>query len=143
MATHKGYFRPTNPQKYKGNPSNIVYRSSWELKVMSYFDTHDDIVWWQSEELSIRYFDPGTGKNRRYFPDFLIHTKSGQTTLIEVKPKAQTKPPKKQDKITRKYITEVMTYGKNQAKWNSAEAYCKAKGWSFTIMTEDQIFRNK
>lgn len=143
MATHKGYFRPTNPQKYKGNPSNIVYRSSWELRVMSYFDTHDDVVWWQSEELSIPYICPTDSRKHRYFPDFLIRTKSGQTTLIEVKPKAQTKPPKKQDKITRKYINEVMTYGKNQAKWNSAEAYCKAKGWSFTIMTEDQIFRNK
>ena len=41
----KGIFKPRNPQKYKGNPTNIIYRSSWELKMMSHFDGHPNIIW--------------------------------------------------------------------------------------------------
>ena len=29
----KGRYKPINPSKYKGNPTNIIYRSSWELKL--------------------------------------------------------------------------------------------------------------
>ncbi|NDB85179.1 MAG: head completion protein, partial [Alphaproteobacteria bacterium] len=28
---YKGKFNPKNPNKYKGDPTNIIYRSRWEL----------------------------------------------------------------------------------------------------------------
>ena len=35
---YKGLFKPLNPQKYKGNHKNIIYRSSWEKRFMGYCD---------------------------------------------------------------------------------------------------------
>ena len=32
---YKGKFKPKNPTKYKGDLKEIVYRSSWELKMIS------------------------------------------------------------------------------------------------------------
>jgi hypothetical protein len=141
--SYQGYFKPKNPQKYKGDPTNIVYRSSWELKLMTYLDLHKDIVTWGSEELFIPYRSPIDNKIHRYFPDFIVTkiNKEGkkETALIEVKPAAQTKPPKKQEKVTRKYITEVTTWGINEAKWKAANEYCKDRGWSFHIFTEREL----
>jgi hypothetical protein len=140
----QGYFKPRNPKKYKGDPTNIVYRSSWELRLMTHFDQHQDVVWWKSEETIIPYRSPVDGKVHRYFPDFLINTKNRQglseTMLIEVKPKAQTVEPKKQSTVTKRYLNEVFTWGVNSAKWAAAEEYCKDKGWKFVIMTEKEIY---
>jgi hypothetical protein len=143
MATYKGFFKPKNPQKYRGNPTNIIYRSGWELKLMLYLDGHKDVISWGSEEVIIPYRSPLDGKIHRYFPDFLVTkmNKDGlkETALIEVKPKSQTQPPKKQEKITRRYLTEVKTWGVNEAKWKAAVEYCKNKGWSFHIFTEIEL----
>jgi hypothetical protein len=143
MATYKGFFKPKNPQKYRGNPTNIIYRSGWELKLMLYLDGHKDVISWGSEEVIIPYRSPLDGKIHRYFPDFLVTkmNKDGlkETALIEVKPKNQTHPPKKQEKITRRYLTEVKTWGVNEAKWKAAVEYCKNKGWSFHIFTEIEL----
>ena len=35
---YSGKYKPLNPQKYKGNVSNIIYRSSWEKRFMIYCD---------------------------------------------------------------------------------------------------------
>lgn len=141
---NQGFFKPKNPDKYKGDHTNIVYRSGWELRLMSYFDLHSDVIWWSSEERIIPYLSPVDGRVHRYFPDFLIcaKTKDGkqQTIMIEVKPAAQTKEPIKKDKINKKYIQEVFTWGVNQSKWKAAEEYCKDRGWQFKIMTEKEIF---
>ena len=140
---YKGFFKPKNPKKYKGNPTNIVYRSLWELKVMMLFDEHPNILSWGSEEVIIPYRSPVDGKLHRYFPDFIVTkiNKSGikETVIIEVKPLAQTKPPKKQEKITKRYLTEVKTWGINEAKWKAANEFCKDRGWSFHIFTEKEI----
>lgn len=141
---YQGYFKPRNPQKYKGDPTNIVYRSSWELRLMSYFDERTDVIWWKSEETVIPYRSPIDGKVHRYFPDFLINTRNKQglneTLMIEVKPLAQTKEPKKQSKVTKRYLNEVYTWGTNSAKWQQAELYCAERGWKFIIMTEKDIY---
>jgi hypothetical protein len=143
MASYKGYFKPKNPQKYKGDPTNIIYRSSWELKLMLYLDRHKDILFWQSEEISIPYRSPIDNRIHRYFPDFLVTkiNKEGkkETALIEVKPFDQTRQPKRQEKLTKKYITEVKTWGVNEAKWKAANEYCKDRGWSFHIFTEREL----
>ena len=36
---YKGYFKPINSFKYLGNPTNIIYRSLWEMKLMAYLDS--------------------------------------------------------------------------------------------------------
>ena len=47
---YRGRYSPSNPKKYKGDPSNIIYRSLWERKFMVYCDMNDKIVEWGSEE---------------------------------------------------------------------------------------------
>ena len=141
---YKGIFRPNNPSKYKGDPTNIVYRSRWELIVMQKLDAHPDVLEWSSEEINIRYRSPIDNRVHRYFPDFYMKRKGQdgkiESFLIEVKPKAQTKPPKVQTgKPTRRYITEVATWGVKSAKWAAAEEYCKDRGWSFMTITEDDL----
>ena len=143
MAPYQGYFKPKHPEKYRGDPTNIIYRSSWELKLMIYLDEKNDIIKWGSEEIIIPYRSPIDGKIHRYFPDFIVTkiNKDGikETALIEVKPKSQTQPPKRQNKITKRYLTEVKTWGVNEAKWRAALEYCKDRGWSFHIFTEKEL----
>jgi len=147
MAFKQGFFKPKNPTKYKGDATQIVYRSGWELRLMSYFDMHEDVIWWSSEEKIIPYRSPVDNKIHRYFPDFLINIKNKEgkteTVMIEVKPKSQTKEPKRPSKVTKKYINEVFTYGVNQNKWKAAEEFCADRGWRFMIMTEEEIFGKK
>ncbi len=147
MAFKQGFFKPKNPTKYKGDATQIVYRSGWELRLMSYFDMHEDVLWWSSEEKIIPYRSPVDNKIHRYFPDFLINIKNKEgkteTVMIEVKPKSQTKEPKRPSKVTKKYINEVFTYGVNQNKWKAAEEFCADRGWRFMIMTEEEIFGKK
>ena len=146
MPAKNGLYKPKFPEKYKGNQCNIVFRSSWEYKLMKYFDLSGNIVQWQSEELWIPYRSPIDRKVHRYFPDFLICVvdKNGNKTtkIIEVKPKKQTIPPKLKSngtKPTKRYLTEVMTYGINSAKWNAAKDYCSDRKWEFLIFTEKEL----
>lgn len=140
---NQGFFKPKNPQKYKGNPAEIVYRSSWELKLMCYLDSHDEIVEWQSEEFFVPYISPVDNRPHRYFPDFIvkkINSKGEKETLmIEIKPSKQTIQPKKKDKITKTYLAEVRNWGVNSAKWKAAEQYCKDRNWKFVIFTEKEL----
>lgn len=141
--TYKGFFKPKNPSKYRGDPTNIVYRSRWELKVMVYLDSHPDVLFWGSEEIIIPYRSPIDNRVHRYFPDFIVKTRntSGivETLLIEVKPYAQTQPPSPQKKRTKAYINEVYTWGVNSAKWDAAREYCDNRHWKFVIMTEHEL----
>ena len=141
--SYKGYFKPKYPQKYKGNPANIIYRSSYELKLMTYLDKNPNVLQWASEEFFVPYRSPIDGKIDRYFPDFWIKKRSQQgieeVVVIEVKPLTQTTPPVPKKQITKAYITEVQTWGINQAKWESADKYCKSKGWKFMLMTEKEL----
>jgi hypothetical protein len=142
-STIKGKFKPKNPQKYKGNPTNIIFRSSYELRFMRFCDNDDRILRWSSEEVIIPYRSPIDKRIHRYFPDFLVQMKrpdgSINTMLIEIKPAVQTKEPKKQTKITKRYINEVFTWGVNEAKWKAAEEYCKDIQWEFKIFTEKEL----
>lgn len=143
MNTLKGRFIPKNPQKYRGNPNKIIYRSSWELRFMRWCDNHPDVLKWASEELSIRYISPIDRKYHRYFPDFLIQKKTAngsvQTVLIEIKPAKQTRPPTTPKKRTKKYLNEVLRYEINKAKWNAAIEFCNQSGITFQILTEAEL----
>ena len=141
--SYQGKFRPRNSKKYKGNPQNIIYRSLWERKFMVWCDKNENMVEWGSEEIVIPYISPVDNRVHRYFPDFYVRalTRDGrsQKFIIEVKPKAQCAPPKKQKRITKKFITEVKTYAVNEAKWKAAEEYCKDRRMIFKILTENEL----
>lgn len=140
---YKGIFIPKNPKKYMGDPTNIIYRSSWEARVMDWLDRNPDILSWASEEIQIPYLSPVDSRWHRYFPDFLVRmrTRDGKlkTMMLEVKPKRQTLPPEKKKRVTKQFIQEVATYGVNQAKWKAAEEFCLDRGWEFRIITEEHL----
>lgn len=144
--TYQGKFKPRNPKKYKGDPRNIVYRSSWEQKMMIYCDRKSSVVQWASEERCciVPYKSPVDGKMHRYFIDFWFKMRNPKTGeekefLIEVKPKKYTKQPKPRQRKTRQYVEECMNWEVNQAKWDAAREYARQKNMTFMIFTEDQL----
>ena len=143
MKTHKGKFKPQHPEKSKGDPTNIIYRSGWERKVMVWLDTNPNILKWNSEEIIIPYVKPTDNRVHRYFPDFyaLMITKDNRTkeVILEIKPKKETKEPVRKKRVTKQYINEVVTWGVNQAKWKAAQEYCSDRGWEFHLITEDHL----
>ena len=139
---YKGKFRPQNYKKYKGDHTKIIYRSGWELSFMKYLDRQPKVLRWSSEEIIIPYRSPIDNRIHRYFPDFWVKTSKGES-LIEIKPKKQTKPPKLNPKHKRRYLKEVRTWGVNEAKWKAASEFCEHKGWKWQIITEDTLNNTK
>jgi hypothetical protein len=143
MAAYKGKYKPSFPDKYRGDITSIIYRSSWERKFMVYCDTNVNVLEWSSEETIVRYYDPISKKVRRYFPDFLIKVKESDGSIkkymIEIKPSKQTVPPPKPKRQTQKYISEVYEYAKNQSKWESAREWCADNGYEFKVITEHEL----
>jgi hypothetical protein len=140
---YKGHFKPKNPKKYRGDPTNIIYRSRWELVFMSFLDSNPNVIQWASEELFIPYKSPIDGKFHRYFPDFWVKkiNKEGKqnVVIVEIKPFNQTQPPQKKDKPSKRYLYEVYEWGKNSSKWKAAKNFCDDRGWEFTIVTEKEL----
>jgi len=140
----KSKYKPSYPKKYKGNPDNIICRSSWERKFCSWCDLNESILEWGSEEFWIPYISPLDNRIHKYFPDFIIKVKdnSGKinTYVVEVKPKKQTIPPNPNPKRkTKNWMYEVKTYAVNQAKWKAAEEFCKDRLIKFKIITEEEL----
>lgn len=110
---------------------------------MSYLDAHPDVILWASEEFSIPYLSPIDNRVHRYFPDFWIKKKNKDGVIdivvVEIKPKAQTVPPKVKTKITKSYINEVKTWGINSSKWKYAAKYCEQRNWKFQILSENDL----
>ena len=141
--SYKGKYYPSYPRKYKGDPTNIIYRSLWERKFMVYCDKNDNILEWASEEIAIPYRSPIDNRVHRYFPDFYMKVKETngkiKNYVIEVKPAKQTKPPKKPKRQTKGYIREAYEYARNQAKWKMAKEYCADRQWEFKVVTEKEL----
>lgn len=141
---YKGRYSPINIKKYKGNPTNIIYRSSWERKFMKWCDLNNDVLEWGSEETIIPYYSPLDRKSHRYYVDFYIKVKRKDGTtrsyLVEVKPKKYTTPPAKNPtRKTRQWFNLVKLWGVNSAKWKAATEYAKDRNWEFIILTEDHL----
>ena len=102
---HQGKFKPINPNKYEGDWTNIVFRSSWEFHLARWCDKNPAVISWNSEEIVVPYFYDVDQRYHRYFVDFKVKlkTRSGsvKTVLIEVKPRAQRMKPLV-EKITKK-----------------------------------------
>jgi hypothetical protein len=135
---YSGKFIPKNISKYDGDWRNIRYRSLWERQALKWLDENPNVISYSSEETIIPYICATDGKVHRYFVDLKIKVKSGQVYLIEIKPESQTIQPKKK-RMSPKYLTEVMTWAKNESKWKAATEYCKDRKWIFEIWTEKTL----
>lgn len=148
---HQGYYKLQFPEKYVGDPNQVIYRSSWEKKMFVWCEKNPSVVKWGSEIAPIVYWSEVDGKQRRYFPDIwlIVKTRAGgeQKIIIEIKPYKETQPPaqpkNKGPKAKAKYLNEVVTYQRNQDKWNAAEAFAQKHGMTFMIMTEHDMFKKK
>lgn len=133
-----GRFIPSNPQKYAGNPNNIVFRSTWELTVMKFFDSSPAVIKWASEELKIPYISPLDGLQHMYYPDFIVvyTDKHGgiQKEIIEIKPHSQSVA--EHAKSDRDKAALIV----NNAKWKFATAFANARGMTFRVITEKTLF---
>lgn len=136
----QGIFTPKNPQKYVGK-HKPKYRSGWELTFMIFCDNNKSVLYWASEALQIPYRNPFTGKQTVYIPDFFVvyenRNKQKIAEVVEIKPK-------KQSLIESKVANakDRMVVALNHAKWQAAMAYCKRFGYTFRVVTEDDLFYN-
>lgn len=146
---YQGYYKMVNPQKYRGNPTEVIYRSSWEKKFMLYCDLNPGILQWESEPFKIPYVD-FFGKKRNYIPDFLIITRNAENPdfykkiLIEIKPDKEIREPEiPQGYISPKQLKNI-EYGysvwmKNKHKWAYSTEWCKKNDLEFRIITEKHL----
>lgn len=147
MNYYQGKYKLKHPEKYIGNPDLIIYRSSYELKFMNFLDNHPSVLKWGSEELIIPYI--WNGERHRYFPDFAIEYKCVDGTIkkmiVEIKPHSQTQPPKapkrKTAKTLERYENDIATFTKNMAKWEAAKRFCDNNNATFTVLTENELFK--
>jgi len=140
---YKGKFFPRNTSKYLGDPTSIVYRSSYELKFMHWCDRNSSVLGWNSEEVVIPYRSPIDNRVHRYFVDFYMEVKDETGTrkqyLIEVKPDRFTRPPASGKRKTKRYLQEIANYAVNEAKWNTAKDFCRKQNMEFRIVTEKEL----
>jgi len=134
----QGQFTPKNGHKYVGK-HKPRYRSGWELTFMTFCDTNDNVIYWASESMAIPYMNPITGKKSNYIPDFFVvyQNKHGKqiAEVVEIKPKKQSIIESKVASAKDRMVVAV-----NHAKWAAAMAYCKAQGFTFRVITEDDLF---
>lgn len=136
----KGKYKPKNPEKYIGDINNIVYRSSWELSLVKWCDYNPAVKRYNMEGIVIPYVSAVDNKVHRYYVDFAVEYEDSkgklQKALIEVKPYAQTQPPKTPKRKTKYYLNEVLTYHVNMSKWKQAVEFCRKNHMDFIVMTE-------
>jgi hypothetical protein len=133
-------WNPIHPEKYAGDPSTIILRSSWERRFCKWVDSNPNVISWSSESFCIPYISPLDGKMHRYFPDNLmtIKTKEGvKTYLVEIKPHSQANPSNSRRRKT--FIRETEVYAVNMSKWEAADKWCKVRGYEFIVLTEYEL----
>lgn len=138
MKTYKGKYRVKNREKYLGDADNVVYRSQWEKWCFLWCDKNPSVLQWNSEEMVIPYICDTDRKPHRYYIDLFIVDADGNKFLVEVKPYSQTQLPKK-GKSTKKYLSESLTYIKNQSKWKYAHQFAAKNNMKFVIWTEKEL----
>ncbi len=150
LRYHQGYYVLNNPEKYIGDPSHIVFRSSWERKFCSFCDLNPNVLKWGSEVATIPYIGPDQ-KQHRYHIDFYFESAGNdgvnKKILVEVKPSSEVQAPKKPNNVTAKtlesYEYALKMYQKNLYKWTAAKQYAADRGMEFMIVTENLLSRIK
>jgi hypothetical protein len=139
--SYSGKYKVKNTEKYKGDFTNVVYRSLWEKYCFKWCDENTNVKSWSSEEVVIPYFYEVDKKYHRYFMDLKITYTNGTTVLVEIKPKKETAPPTFNGRKTKQYISEGLTYVKNMNKWAAAQKFAADNAWGFEIWTEDTLHK--
>lgn len=138
LTFSKDIYKIRNPEKYVGTRLPI-YRSSWEMTFMMFCDNNPSIQQWSSEPVRIPYRDPLTGKQTVYVPDFLIsyvdRNMKKHVELVEIKPANQML----KERVGKNPYNQAQ-FIKNQAKWASAQAWCKQQNIKFRVINEHDIF---
>lgn len=136
----QGIYTPQNPEKYIGK-HKPKYRSGWEMTFMRFCDSNKSVLYWASEAIRIPYKNPFTGKPSTYVPDFFVvyENRFGKkiAEVVEIKPKKQSLIESRVASAKDRAVVAL-----NHAKWQSAMAYCKANGYTFRVLTEDDLFYN-
>ena len=96
-----------------------------------------------SEGHRIKYFDPTSGKNRIYYPDFYVMFNNRKKFIVEVKPEKDMRMPKRGKKSQKTMMIREHTFLINQAKFKAAKQYCKKLEYKFIIITEKDLFRGR
>lgn len=98
------------------------FRSGWEQLYMLYLDADVNVTSYSYESVCIPYVSNlKSGRQRKYYPDFLVHRADGSRILVEIKPK------KRLDQATVK------------KKLAAARAWCSEHGVLLEIVTEDSL----
>lgn len=139
----QGYYPVIYEEKYKTNKNQIIYRSSWELKLCKWFDLTPEVIEWASEPLSIKYFYTVDNKMHTYYPDFYFaYKKNGKITkyIVECKPSNQLIRPKEPKRKTKNTINNynylMECFLKNSCKRTYAKKWCEDNGYVFVYVTE-------
>ncbi len=134
-----GKYTIKNPQKYIGKRAP-TYRSSWEFTFCAFCDNNPAVVNWASEAIQIPYFNPVSGKQTVYVPDFIIvyldSKQKKHTELIEIKPS------KEATMESAKSYRDKLMVAINMAKWAAADNWARANNMRFRVVTEFDIFKN-
>ena len=146
----QGYFKPSNVEKYIGDPNQIIFRSSWEFKFLKWCDSSPSVVKYSSEPIAIPYYSPLDKRGHLYYVDFYVEVMDNagkvRKWIIEVKPIKYTKqpvPPKRMtDKQTANYMYAAKQFILNQAKFEAAREFAKTRGIQFGIVTENFLFNS-
>jgi hypothetical protein len=141
----QGFFRCRNVGKYVGDPSQIIYRSGWELAFLKYCDSSENVLKYGSEPVGIRYINALDNRQHVYYVDFFMETIGTMGTvqrwLIEIKPDKHTRPPKRPVKQTyksmRNYNSALRRYMMNMSKFKAARQYAGRLGFKFCVMSYD------
>ncbi|ESU34118.1 hypothetical protein G3A_02785 [Bacillus sp. 17376] len=99
--------------------SMIPWESTLERDYLKIAEFDSMITYISSQPISITYLFEG--KEKTYFPDFLIKTRDFKEYLVEVKPESK------------KYLSE------NQIKFQAGMSYAKENGIEFRILSEKDI----
>lgn len=141
MPAYSGKYDVVNQDKYKGNPNEVWYRSSWERLAFKWCDMNPDVTSWSSEKTTIPYKCKTDNKLHNYYIDLTVEFVSGKKFLIEIKPEYQTLRPVKKNKSKERFHKEVLTWAKNVSKWQAAEEYANKRGMSFQVWTESTLWK--
>ncbi|QMV44008.1 TnsA endonuclease N-terminal domain-containing protein [Cohnella cholangitidis] len=84
---------------------------------LSNYDRTVKAIYFQCVSLKYNF----KGKSHKYFPDFLLLLHNGKYLLVEVK------------------LKKFKDTDENKAKYKAGEAHCKKEGWTYLVVTEDEI----
>jgi len=151
-SKYQGEYFLTEQEKIKYNSSKPPYfRSLLEKRFMYYCCNNSNIISWSNENVVIPYFFEVDKKQHRYIVDFKIKIKNKdnkiEECLIEIKCSKECslpiKPKTNNKKAQNRYAEEVVTFIKNQNKWQAANEYCKKNNMKFLVVTEKDLYNDK